>query len=252
MSALLEARGLVKSFGPFRAVDGVDLVLESGEMLAMIGPNGAGKSTCFNLINGQLAPDAGTVFLTGREITGQPPHRLARQGLARTFQVAATFGSMSVAENVEAALCVAAGRGASLWPGGRRRYRAQALDLLERVGIAAQAERQCGLLAYGDLKRVDLALALAQTPKVLLMDEPTAGMAPGERAQLMDLVSEIARDGAIAVLFTEHDMDVVFGHARRIVVLDRGQVLTVGAPDQVRDDPRVREIYLGPDLEESC
>ena len=252
MTDVLAATGLVKRFGAFRAVDGVDLTLQAGEMLAMIGPNGAGKSTCFNMINGQLRPDAGRVELLGQDITGQAPDRNARRGLARTFQVAATFGSMTVTENVEAALCVAEGRGASLWPGRRRRYRARALDLLKRVGIDGQAERQCGLLAYGDVKRVDLAIALAQDPKVLLMDEPTAGMAPGERAQLMDLVSEIARDDGIAVLFTEHDMDVVFGHAQRILVLDRGRVLTAGAPEQVRDDPRVREIYLGPVLEAPC
>ncbi len=252
MREVLAVKGLVKRFGAFRAVGGVGLSLQAGEMLAMIGPNGAGKSTCFNMINGQLRPDAGRVELLGREITGHAPHRIARRGLARTFQVAATFGSMTVAENVEAALCVADRRGASLWPGRRRRYRDRALGLLERVGIAPQAERQCGLLAYGDVKRVDLAIALAQAPKVLLMDEPTAGMAPGERAQLMSLVSEIARDDGIAVLFTEHDMDVVFGHAQRILVLDRGRVLTAGPPDQVRADPRVREIYLGPDLEAPC
>ncbi|MBX6374612.1 MAG: ABC transporter ATP-binding protein [Acetobacteraceae bacterium] len=241
----LEARGLVRSFGGVRAVDGVSLVVHAGELLALIGPNGAGKTTCFNLIGGQLRPEAGTVRLAGEDITGLPPPRIFRAGVGRTFQITATFGSMTVRENVQMALLSAARRLFGLWRPAREAMRGEAEALLARVGMAEQANRACGVLAYGDLKRVELAVALAGAPRLLLMDEPTAGMAPAERGALMALVARLARESGIAVLFTEHDMDVVFGHADRVVVLDRGRVLAEGAPEAVRADPRVRAAYLG-------
>jgi branched-chain amino acid transport system ATP-binding protein len=219
--------------------------VRAGELVALIGPNGAGKSTCFNAINGQLRPDGGTVHLDGADITGQAPHRVWRRGIGRTFQVAATFGSMSVAENVQMALMSQHRRLGALWPRATDLYRGEALDALAKVGMAEQAERPCAVLAYGDVKRVELAVALANRPRLLLMDEPTAGMAPAERAALMALAVQIARDDKIAVLFTEHDMDVVFGHADRILVLHRGRLLAEGPPAEVRADPRVREVYLG-------
>ncbi len=241
----LEVEGLRKSFGGVQAVKGVSLRVAAGELLALIGPNGAGKSTCFNMLNGQLRPDGGTVRLKGRDITGLPPRRIWRLGVGRTFQITATFGSMSVLENVQMALLSHRRRLLDLWRPVSREDRAQALALLERVGMAGQAGRPCGVLAYGDLKRVELAIALANEPALLLMDEPTAGMAPAERVALMELTAGIARQGGIAVLFTEHDMDVVFRHAHRILVLDRGTPIAEGAPEAVRADPRVREVYLG-------
>ena len=242
---VLEAENLAKRFGGVRAVDGVSLDLSAGEVLAMIGPNGAGKSTCFNLLNGQERADAGEVRLDGREITGLPPRAAWRLGIGRTFQVAAVFASMSVAETVQVALL---SRDRQLWRPWRRanRYaRDQADALLQRVGMAWAAERTCGTLAYGDVKRVELAVALANDPQVLLMDEPTAGMAPAERGQLMALTREIADARRMAVLFTEHDMDVVFAHADRVLVLHQGRVLARGTPAEVRREPEVQRVYLG-------
>ena len=241
----LEAQGLVKSFGGVRAVDGVSFEVEAGRLLAMIGPNGAGKSTCFNMLNGQLKPDAGRVLLGGRDITGLQTRAIWALGVGRTFQVTATFASMTVRENVQLALL--SHRGQALRPFGRAReaHVAEADRLLARVGMGEQAERACGVLAYGDLKRVELAVALAGAPRLLLMDEPTAGMPAGARNRLMQLAGELARRDAIAVLFTEHDMDVVFGHADRVIVIAGGRIIAEGPPEAIRADPRVQEIYLG-------
>jgi branched-chain amino acid transport system ATP-binding protein len=242
---VLEASGLEKSFGGVQALRGVGFSLGAGELLAMIGPNGAGKSTCFNILNGQLRPDAGGVTLGGESLVGLAPHAIWRKGVGRTFQITATFGSMSVRENVQMALLSAAGGLMRFWRPASSYFRDEAMALLERVGIADQAGRACGILAYGDLKRVELAVALANRPRLLLMDEPTAGMAPGERRALMELVATLARKDAIAVLFTEHDMDAVFAHADRLIVLDRGELIASGSPAQVRADARVRAVYLG-------
>jgi len=243
--SLLEVEGLQKSFGGVKAVQGVTLSVEGGELLALIGPNGAGKSTCFNMLNGQLRPDAGRVRLAGQDITGLAPRAVWRLGVGRTFQITATFGSLSVLENVQMALLSHAGGLMRFWRPVSAIDPAPALALLERVGMAAQAARPCAVLAYGDLKRVELAIALAKNPRLLLMDEPTAGMAPGERVALMALTAEIARESGIAVLFTEHDMDVVFTHADRLLVLDRGRMLAQGSPAEVRANPQVRDVYLG-------
>jgi branched-chain amino acid transport system ATP-binding protein len=244
-AAVLEVEGVGKAFGGVRAVSEVSFAVRAGEMLALIGPNGAGKSTLFNMLNGQLRPDAGRVRLAGRDITGLAPRQVWRLGVGRTFQVTATFGSMTVRENVQTALLSHRGRLTGLWRPAAAQEREAADALLARLGMADQAERPCGILAYGDLKRVELAVALANAPRLLLMDEPTAGMAPQERVALMALTAGIAREGGIAVLFTEHDMDVVFAHADRILVLDRGRLIAEGPPTAVRADPRVREVYLG-------
>ena len=242
---VLEVDSLSKSFGGVRAVDGVSFTLSSRELLAMIGPNGAGKTTCFNMVNGQLRPDAGSVRLDGRSILGLPPQSIWRLGVGRTFQITATFASMTVRENVQMVLISYHRRSRALWRPARNRYVDEAMALLERVGMARQYDRACGVLAYGDIKRVELAIALANEPKLLLMDEPTAGMAPRERMELMELTAEIVNERGIAVLFTEHDMDVVFTHADRIMVLDRGELISQGPPMAVRSDKRVQEIYLG-------
>jgi branched-chain amino acid transport system ATP-binding protein len=247
--ALLEAEQLRKRFGGVAAVDGVSFAVAAGERVALIGPNGAGKSTCFNLVGGQLAPDEGHVRLHGHEVTGTPPRGLFRLGVGRTFQVAAAFASMSVVENVQLALLSRAGRAFGALAGAVTAFRADAQALLLRTGLDALADRPCGQLAYGDVKRLDLALALANQPRLLLMDEPTAGMAPAERHALMELVSAIARESGLAVLFTEHDMDVVFGHADRILVLDRGRLIAAGDAATVRADPEVKRLYLGEAVE---
>ena len=243
--SLLRVEGLEKSFGGVKAVQGVSLSVAAGELLALIGPNGAGKSTCFNMLNGQLRPDAGRVTLAGQDITGLAPRAIWRLGVGRTFQITATFASLSVLENVQMALLSHQRRLMRLWAPLSAEDPTPALALLERLGMAEQAARPCGVLAYGDLKRVELAIALANNPRLLLMDEPTAGMAPAERVALMALTARIARESGIAVLFTEHDMDVVFTHADRLLVLDRGRMLAEGSPEDVRANPAVREVYLG-------
>jgi branched-chain amino acid transport system ATP-binding protein len=242
---VLQADGLAKAFGGVKAVDGVSFGVEAGRLIALIGPNGAGKTTCFNLLNGQLAPDAGRVALQGRDITGQSPRAIWRLGVGRTFQITATFASMTVRENVQMALLSHHGQVWNGWSRAREAFVAEADALLAQVGMQAQAERACGILAYGDLKRIELAVALANAPRLLLMDEPTAGMAPGERLELMELTARIAREQGIAVLFTEHDMDVVFAHADRILVLDRGRLIAEGSAAEVRANPAVQAVYLG-------
>ncbi|MBI1243592.1 MAG: ATP-binding cassette domain-containing protein [Alphaproteobacteria bacterium] len=248
--SLFAVDGLSKSFGGVRAVREVGFGLDAGEMLALIGPNGAGKSTCFNVLTGQLAPDVGRVTFDGHAITGLSPQAIWRLGIGRTFQIAATFRSLTVRENVETALLSRAGGLRGFWRPAAGRVGAQAGALLARVGIAGLSARVCGTLAYGDLKRVELALALAGQPRLLLMDEPTAGMAPAERRALMALVASLARAEKIAVLFTEHDMEAVFSHADRVIVLDRGAKIAEGPPAAIRADARVRAVYLGKDAVE--
>jgi len=246
--SLLAIRDLSKSFGGVHAVERVGFSVAAGEMLAMIGPNGAGKTTCFNLINGQLQPDAGAILFEDREIQGLAPRERCRLGIGRTFQVAATFGSMTVRENVQLAILSHERKLNSLFSsfeGGTSKEGAK--ELLQQVGMDAQAGRPCSELAYGDLKRVELAMALAARPRLLLMDEPTAGMALAERHGLMDLVREISKNKNLAVLFTEHDVDVVFAYADRVIVLAEGELIAQGAPADVRADARVRRVYLGED-----
>jgi branched-chain amino acid transport system ATP-binding protein len=244
MSTLTVAN-LSKAYGGVEAVRDVSFTVAPGELVAIIGPNGAGKTTCFNMVNGQLAPDRGEIRLGDASLVGLPPHRIWRLGVGRTFQVTATFGSMSVRENVQAALLSHHRRNYSFWPRAVKLWVEEANALLERVGMEGQAARPCAELAYGDLKRVELALALANRPRLLLMDEPTAGMAPEERGALMELAARLAREDHLAVLFTEHDMSVVFGFATRVIVLHLGQVIAAGSPDDVRANPLVREVYLG-------
>ena len=244
MTALV-VQGLAKRYGGVQALRGVTFSVSSGELVAMIGPNGAGKTTCFNLLNGQLAADAGAIALDGRSLVGRAPRDIWRLGVGRTFQITATFGSMSVRENVQTALLSRERRSYAPWVQFAALYAAEADALLERVGILEQANRRCALLAYGDLKRVELAIALANRPRLLLMDEPTAGMAPEERGVLMALARMLAKNDGIAVLFTEHDMDIVFGHADRVLVLYAGELIAAGAPEAVRADAQVQELYLG-------
>ena len=245
----LHVHALAKSFGGVRAVRGVDFLVHAGEAVALIGPNGAGKTTTFNLINGQIRPDDGEIRLEGRDITGFSPQRLFRQGVARTFQITATFGSMTVRENVQMALLSHLRAIQSSWRliGSRadRAAVARAQTLVAEQGLSVQADRPASELAYGDLKRLELAMAFANEPRLLLMDEPTAGMAPGERETLMKHALAACRDRNVALLFTEHDMDVVFGFADRVIVMNRGRIIAEGTPDEIRAHDEVRAVYLG-------
>jgi len=241
----LSIRALCKSFGGVRAVNEVSFDVKQGEFLALIGPNGAGKSTCFNMVNGQLASDSGEIWFERQKLTGLKPREIWRLGVGRTFQVAATFGSMTVVENVQMALISHAGKTLHLWKPAASLYRERALQLLDQVGMLAAADRASRELAYGDVKRIELAIALANDPRLLLMDEPTAGMAPRERNDLIALVKRLVVERGISVLFTEHSMDVVFAFADRIIVLARGRLIADGTAAEIRDNAQVREVYFG-------
>jgi branched-chain amino acid transport system ATP-binding protein len=242
---LLAVNGLHKAFKGVVAARDVSFGVAAGELVALIGPNGAGKTTTFNMVGGQLLPDSGSVLLEGAAITGLAPRIIWRRGVARSFQIAQTFLSMSVTENVQMALISAHSRTRALWPLARPMHREEALAILAGVGMAEAADRPVSQLAYGDVKRVELAIALASAPKLLLMDEPTAGMAPAERAGLMRLVAQLARERGIGVLFTEHDIDAVFAHATRVLVLVRGEIIARGTPPEIRADSYVQQVYLG-------
>ena len=241
MGDALVVDGLVRHFGGVRAVDGVSFTVAPDEIVALIGPNGAGKSTCFNLLSGQLRPGAGTIRLGTAEMTGLSPRARWRLGVGRTFQVAAVFPSFTVLENVQMALL--RGRVWQAWVPARLLHRDAAAAALVEVGLSAQSDRPAGVLAYGDIKRLELAMVLAGRPRLLLLDEPTAGMAAGERAALMNLIRTVAVGRA--VLFTEHDMGAVFSTAHRVLVMDRGRIIAAGPPAAVRADAAVRAAYLG-------
>ena len=242
---ILRVEGLAKRFGGLEALGGMDLSVAQGDFRAIIGPNGAGKSTFFNTMTGLLRPDAGRVVFEGRDVTGEPPHRLARRGVGRTFQITSVFRRLTALENVQTALLAHHRRHFNFLARARRLYRAEALFLLDRVGLHDQAGKPSGMLAHGDQRRLELAIALASEPRLLLLDEPTAGMAPRERHEIMALVGRIAADTGLTVVFTEHDMDVVFAVARRITVLHQGAVLADDAPAAVRANADVQRVYLG-------
>ena len=243
--ALLQVRHLHKSFGSQMAVNNVSFDVGAGELLAVIGPNGAGKSTTFNLVNGQLLPDSGSVSLSGQSLIGRKPHALWRQGVSRTFQMAEVFRSMTVIENVQMAMLSAQGLQLSPWRRTRQHRAEAAQTLLEKVGLAELSQQISDTLAYGDIKRLELAMALVNQPRLLLMDEPTAGMSPTERHALMGLVQFLAKERDVAVMFTEHSMDMVFSFATRILVMAQGRILVEGTPQEVQNNPLAQSVYLG-------
>lgn len=243
--SLLEVNNISKSFFGVKAVQHVSFELPSGQLLALLGPNGAGKSTCFNMLNGQYKPETGSIIFDGQDISGMQPRKIWRLGVGRTFQISATFNSMTVLENVQMALISREKKLFNFWRSAGSYYVDEAMDLLNQVGMAEQSNRSCGVLSYGDVKRVELAIALANKPKLLLMDEPTAGMAPKERNALMALTKKLVTERNLSVLFTEHSMDVVFAYADRMIVLARGQLIAEGDGETIRQHPKVQEVYFG-------
>lgn len=243
----LETKDLFKSFDGFVAIRDVSFRLEAGEKHAIIGPNGAGKTTFFNLITGHLQPDRGEVALEGRPITGMPPHGIVRLGVARSFQRINIYPRMSVFENVQVALIARDRRHFSLFALGAKLNRDETEELLSLVGLADEADETAGELAYGKQKQLELAIALAANPRVLLLDEPTAGMSPQETMEAIKLIERISEARGLTLLFTEHDMSVVFGIADRISVLHHGELIFSGRPDEARRDAEVRRVYLGED-----
>jgi branched-chain amino acid transport system ATP-binding protein len=242
---MIEAQGLKRAFGGVAAIDGVSLAVARHEIVAIIGPNGAGKSTLFNLLTGHLKPDAGRVTLAGRDVTGIAPHKLCALGLARSFQRTNIFPRLTVFQNVQAALIAHRGRGRDLWSRAEHVYRDEAMALLADVNLADKAPLAGGTLSYGNQKQLELGIALAGKPEILLLDEPTAGMSATETRESMALLRRIANERGLTLLFTEHDMDVVFGAAQRIAVLHQGRLIAVGTPEAIRADAEVRRVYLG-------
>ena len=242
---MLEIRGLRKAFDGFEAVGGVSLTIPSGEIAAIIGPNGAGKTTLFNLITGHIRPDAGAVLLEGRDITGLPPHDVCRLGMGRSFQRTNIFPRLTVFQNVQAAFISHRRRGLDLFSRVERLYRDETEVLLASLGLLDRAGEMSGFLSHGAQKQLELGIALASEPRLLLLDEPTAGMSAAETRETIGLISRIARERELTLLFTEHDMEVVFSIARKITVLHQGRVIAEGTPAEVRGDPEVRRVYLG-------
>ena len=242
---VLRVAELRHRFGGVRALDGVSLEVAPGEFRAIIGPNGAGKSTFFNAVTGLLAADGGRVVFEGRDVTGRPPHALAREGISRTFQLTSVFRDLTVLENIQVALLAWRRRTWRAWRPARSMELARAREVLDLVGLGGHAGYAAGTLSHGDQKRLELAIALAGGPRLLLLDEPTAGMTAQERLESIGLVHRLAGDLGLTVVFTEHDMAVVFSVASRITVLHQGRVLAEGAPESVRANPQVQQVYLG-------
>jgi branched-chain amino acid transport system ATP-binding protein len=245
LGAMLEVHDLRKSFAGFVAVGGVSLTVATRQIAAVIGPNGAGKSTFFNLITGHLRPDAGRVLLDGRDITGDPPYRICRMGVGRSFQRTNIFTKLTVFENIQAAFLAQHGRGCNFWSRSEDFYRSETEELLVSIGLAGAAPTIAGTLSYGNQKQLELGIALASDPALLLLDEPTAGMSASETHDTMRLLERIAGDRGLTLLFTEHDMAVVFGIAEKIAVLHQGRLIAEGTPAEMRAHPDVRRVYLG-------
>ena len=248
---LLEVRSVSRRFGGFAALTDVSLRVDAGVPTALIGPNGAGKTTLYNVISGRFPPTRGQVLLDGRDVTGMPARRRVGMGLARSFQITNVFPSLTVRENVLVPLVLEAGRGRRLLRGlaGERDLARRADDALGEVGLLAAADRVAATLSYGDRRLVEMAIVLARRPRLVLLDEPTAGMNPEETDRMIALVRRLAERLGTTFFVTEHDMRVVFGLARRIFVLHQGSLLASGTPDEIRRDPRVREAYLGANVD---
>ena len=247
MTPLLETRGLSRAFGALQAVAGVNLVVEPGELRAVIGPNGAGKTTLFHLISGLLAPTSGHVLFRGGDVTALPAPARCRQGISRTFQITSIFPELPVLENVRIAVQLRAG-GSFRLMGGRARLAAserQARDSLATLGLLDRADEPAATLPHGDQRLLEIAMAIAQQPALLLLDEPTQGLSPEDTVATVAIIRRIARERALTIILVEHDMDVVFDLADRISVLHFGRLIAEGAPDRIRANADVQTAYLG-------
>jgi len=249
---LLEVRNVVKSFGGLRALQDVSLSVPRGEIRAVIGPNGAGKSTLFNVMTGLLRPDSGDVVFEGEPITGMPPHRIIRKGIGRSFQITNIFPRMSVFENVQVALFSHHRMGNNPLSMARKSVRVgeEVLTLLGQVGLEGKYDASASVLSHGDQKRLEIAISLASRPKLLMLDEPTAGMSRFESRETVALLQRISREQGLTLVFTEHDMDIVFAISEKIMVLQQGTVIADGTPAEIKANPEVRKAYLGEEITE--
>jgi len=246
--SILKVINLRKTFGGLRATNDVSYEMQAGELSGIIGPNGAGKSTFFNLLSGYHKPDSGRIFFKGKNITNWPPHRISRMGISRAFQVSNIYPALSTYENVRQAVLAQQKRTLDFFTPARRLAQAETRELLEVTGLSDYADRTAGTLSQGDKKRLELALALGGKPELLFLDEPTAGMSGEETFATMDLVKRLNQEMNLTILFTEHNMSVVFGYARRLTVLHQGAIIAEGSPEEVRNNEAAQKAYLGGDL----
>jgi branched-chain amino acid transport system ATP-binding protein len=242
---MLQVENLKKSFDGFMAVGDANLQVEEGEVVAVIGPNGAGKTTLFHLITGQLSPDSGRVIFRGRDIAGLPPHRVCRRGISRSYQVVNIFSRLSVFENVQVAVLARLKKTLNLFRPASRMAVAETLEILESMGLADKADRVSASLSHGDQKVLEMAIALGTNPRLLILDEPTAGMSPEETAVALELMKRLNREMGLTILFCEHDMELVFTIAQRIMVMQLGRTIIEDTPEKVHCDARVQAAYLG-------
>ena len=249
--SILEVQNLGRSFGKFQALSDVSLALETGRLCALIGPNGAGKTTFYNVVSGRYRPTSGKVLFEGRDISGWPSHRLVGMGLLRSFQITNIFPALTVLENVLVPLVVHHGRSFSCLEsiGKRRDLADEAEQILERVGLTGQSNKVVSTLAYGDKRLIEIAIVLARRPRLVLLDEPTAGMNPEETDRMIGLIKELSEGSDTTFFITEHDMKVVFSVAEKIFVLNQGSLLAEGTPDEIRANPEVKRAYLGGSLD---
>jgi branched-chain amino acid transport system ATP-binding protein len=242
---MLEVRGIHKSFAGFKAVNGANLEVAEGEIVAVIGPNGAGKTTLFSLITGILPPDRGQVIFKGEDIAGIPAYRTCKKGIARSFQVVNIFSRLTVFENVRIAVLSQQGRTFNLFTPSKSLATKETAEILDSVGLIHKKDSICGALSHGEQKVLEIAIALGGKPELLILDEPTAGMSPEETARCIDLIKQLRNSMGLTILFCEHDMEIVFGIANRIMVMVRGATIIQGACDEVRCNQAVQDAYLG-------
>jgi len=242
---LLEVRGLTKAFGGFTAVGGVDLAVRPGTIHSVIGPNGAGKTTLFRLLTGVHRPTSGSIRFGGRELSGARPHVVSRRGLTQSFQITNVFPKMTVLESVQVAILARHHRSWDFVSARQDKVTVEAMEMLDEVGLAQAMDAQAQTLSHGDQRVLEVTLALATRPRLLLLDEPTAGMSPAETGRMVDLVTGLARARGLTVVLSEHDMDIVFCVSDEVTVLHRGRVICHGSPAEVQADPQVAEVYLG-------
>jgi len=242
---ILKVDDLTKSFGGLMAAAHISFSIQQGERSAIIGPNGAGKTTLFNLLTGQLRPDEGQVYFQGEEITGLPPHQICRKGISRSFQRVNIFPMLSVFENVQVAVLAAQRRTRKLFSAARRMAREETQMILESIDLGGEEEVISGTLSHGNQKRLELGIALAGNPRLLLLDEPTQGMSPEETTKAMALIDRVTRERGITLVFIEHDIGAVFAIADMIRVLHMGSIIAEGKPEEIRENDEVQRIYLG-------
>jgi branched-chain amino acid transport system ATP-binding protein len=248
---MLRVENATKSFDDFMAVNGANLTVAQGSVVAVIGPNGAGKTTLFNLITGQLQPNSGRITFSGESIGGLPPYEICKRGIGRAFQIANIFQRLTVFENAQVAVLAHQKKSFDVFRPASRQVVAETNAILESTGLADKAKRIAGVLSHGDQRVLEIAIALGSQPQLLILDEPTAGMSPEETAATMELVKQLARTRGLTILFCEHDMDIVFSVAQSIMVMRQGRTIIQGTPDEVRQNREVQEAYLGDALDEA-